>query len=196
MIPHAHNPGDYRQSDPQLEPLIEMMSMHGTFNWFVRQYLSHGHRVGLIAASDDHLSHPGYSAPNRNSLAQRGGLGAVMAPERSRDAIFDAMKQRRTYATTGDRIILDVNVNGTPMGQEAEYADVREVEGPGRRHRAHPVGRAAEERRGDLERGGTRSAAAGPPTASSGCCPSRRARRRSTPATRPGAGATGAARCG
>ena len=129
VIPHAHNPGDYRQSDPQLEPLIEMMSMHGTFNWFVRQYLSHGHRVGLIAASDDHLSHPGYSAPNRDSLAQRGGLGAVMAPEHSRDAIFDAMKQRRTYATTGDRIILDVTVNGTPMGQEAEYADVREVEG-------------------------------------------------------------------
>ena len=37
VIPHAHNPGDYRQSDPQLEPLIEMMSMHGTFEWFVRR---------------------------------------------------------------------------------------------------------------------------------------------------------------
>ena len=86
VIPHAHNPGDYRQSDPRLEPLIEMMSMHGTFEWFVRQYLSHGHQVGLVAASDDHLSHPGYSAPNRNSLAQRGGLGAVLAPEKSRDA--------------------------------------------------------------------------------------------------------------
>ena len=129
VIPHAHNPGDYRQSDPQLEPLIEMMSMHGTFEWFVRQYLSHGHQVGLVAASDDHLSHPGYSAPNRNSLAQRGGLGAVLAPEKSRDAIFDAMKQRRTYATTGDRIILDVNVNGTRMGQRGDYADEREVEG-------------------------------------------------------------------
>ena len=129
VIPHAHNPGDYRQSDPRLEPLIEMMSMHGTFNGFVRQYLSHGHRVGLIAASDDHLSHPGYSAPNRDTLAQRGGLGAVLAPERSRDAVFDAMKQRRTYATTGDRIILDVTVNGVPMGREAEYAEVRAVEG-------------------------------------------------------------------
>ena len=129
VIPHAHNPGDYRQSDPQLEPLIEMMSMHGTFEWFVRQYLSHGHQVGLVAASDDHLSHPGYSAPNRNSLAQRGGLGAVLAPEKSRDAIFDAMKERRTYATTGDRIILDVTVNGTEMGQRGDYADSREVEG-------------------------------------------------------------------
>ena len=129
VIPHAHNPGDYRQSDARLEPLIEMMSMHGTFEWFARQYLSHGHQVGLVAASDDHLSHPGYSAPNRNTLAQRGGLGAVLAPERSRDAIFDAMRERRTYATTGDRIILDVTVNDTPMGQRAEYAETRAVSG-------------------------------------------------------------------
>ena len=127
VIPHAHNPGDYRQSDPRLEPLVEMLSMHGTFEWFAQEYLAHGHRVGLVAASDDHLSHPGYSAPNRDTLAQRGGLAAVLAPERSRDAIFDAMKERRTYATTGERIILDVTVNGTPMGQRAEYADEREV---------------------------------------------------------------------
>ena len=129
VIPHAHQPGDYRQSDARLEPLIEMMSMHGTFEWFMRAYLSRGHEVGLIAASDDHLSHPGYSAPNRNSLAQRGGLAAVLAPERSRDAIFDAMKTRYTYATTGDRIILDMQVNDTPMGQRAPFAERREVTG-------------------------------------------------------------------
>ena len=128
-IPHAHNPGDFRQSNPVLEPLIEMMSMHGTFEWFARSYLSRGHQVGFVAASDDHLSHPGYSAPNRNSLAQRGGLGAVMAPERSRDALFDAMKARQTYATTGDRIILDVEVNGVAMGQRAPSAETRTVTG-------------------------------------------------------------------
>lgn len=129
VIPHAHNPGNARQSDPLLEPLIEVMSMHGSFEWFMRAYLSNGHQVGFVAASDDHLSHPGYSAPNRNSLAQRGGLGAVLAPEHSRDALFDAMKTRRTYATTGDRLILDVRLNGTGMGQRAEYDRTRRVTG-------------------------------------------------------------------
>ena len=129
IIPHAHNPGDYRQSDPQLEPLIEIMSMHGSFQWFMQAYLSHGHEVGVIAASDDHLSRPGYSAPHRDSLAQRGGLGAVLAPERSRDAIFDGMKAKRTYATTGDRIILDFDVNGTGMGQRAPYSVNRSISG-------------------------------------------------------------------
>ena len=129
VIPHAHNPGDFRQSDPQLEPIIEIMSMHGSFQWFMEAYLSHGHEIGVVAASDDHLSRPGYSAPHRNSLAQRGGLGAVLAPERSRDAIFDGMKAKRTYATTGDRIILDFDVNGTGMGQRADYSDSRVVSG-------------------------------------------------------------------
>ena len=129
VIPHAHNPGDFRQSHPGLEPLVEMMSMHGTFEWFMQEYLSRGHQVGVVAASDDHLSHPGYSAPNRNSLAQRGGLGAVLAPERSRDAIFDGMKARRTYATTGDRIILFFEVNGTGMGSRAPFSETREIVG-------------------------------------------------------------------
>ena len=129
IIPHAHNPGDARHSDPLLEPLIEIMSMHGTSEWFIRNYLSNGHQVGFVAASDDHLSHPGYSAPNRLTLAQRGGLGAVLAPKRSRDAIFDAMRARRTYATTGDRMILDVRLNGALMGERTEYAEERELSG-------------------------------------------------------------------
>ena len=129
VIPHAHNPGDARQSDPLLEPLIEVMSMHGTFEWFMRNYLRNGHQVGFVAASDDHLSHPGYAAPSRNSLAQRGGLGAVFARERTRDAIFDGMKARRAYATTGDRIILDVSLNGAGMGERTAFATERTVSG-------------------------------------------------------------------
>lgn len=129
VIPHAHNPGDARNSDPVLEPLIEVMSMHGTFEWFMRNYLGNGHQVGFVAASDDHLSHPGYAAPSRNSLAQRGGLGAVLAPERTRDAIFDGMKARRAYATTGDRIILDVSLNGAGMGERTDFATERTLRG-------------------------------------------------------------------
>ena len=63
VIPHAHQAGDYRLSDPELEPLIEIMSQHGNFEWFGRMYLDQGHQVGFTAASDNHLSQPGYSAP-------------------------------------------------------------------------------------------------------------------------------------
>jgi hypothetical protein len=62
-------------------------------------------------ASDDHLSHPGYSTPLPGGLAQPGGLAAVLAPEKTRDAIFSAMKDLAAYATTGQRMILDFRVN-------------------------------------------------------------------------------------
>ena len=128
-IPHAHQVADYRLTDPELEHLIEIMSGHGTFEWFGRKYLEHGHRVGFIAASDDHLGHPGYSVPTLPSNAQRGGLGAVFATGKTTDALFDAMKSRRTYATTGDRIILFAEVNGQPMGTSTEYAEDRTISG-------------------------------------------------------------------
>ena len=127
VIPHAHQAGDYRMSDPALEPLIEIMSQHGNFEWFGRMYLKQGHQVGFTAASDNHLSQPGYSAALGNSLAQRGGLGAILAPARTVDDIFDGMKSLKSYATTGDRIILDFDVNGVGMGQRAPFAQKRKI---------------------------------------------------------------------
>jgi hypothetical protein len=129
VIPHAHNPGDYRMSDPKLEPLVEIMSQHGTFEWFGRMYLSHGHQVGFTAASDNHLSQPGYTAPKGLGLSQRGGLGAIRAPQLTRDAIFDAMKSLDAYATTGERMILDVRLNGEPMGRRIPFAGQRKITG-------------------------------------------------------------------
>ena len=129
VIPHAHQAGDYRLSDPALQPLVEIMSQHGTFEWFGRSYLAQGHQVGFIAASDNHLSQPGYTAPQRGGLAQRGGLGAVRASTLTRDALFDAMRDRAIYATTGERMILDVLVNGAEMGTRTAFAEQRRITG-------------------------------------------------------------------
>ena len=129
VIPHAHQNGEYRLNDPLLEPLIEIMSNHGTFEWFGRMYLSHGHQVGFTAASDNHLSQPGYSAPLPSGLAQTGGLGALIAQERTTDALFDAMKDLSAYATNGDRIVLDFRLNGARMGTRAPFAEARRIEG-------------------------------------------------------------------
>ena len=118
VIPHAHEPGDWRQSHPQMEHLVEIMSMHGRSEWFGIMYLQHGHRVGFIAASDDHLSHPGLPTPLIRGLADSGGLAAVLAPQKTSNAIFDAMKDLAAYATTGERMILDYRLNGARMGTD------------------------------------------------------------------------------
>ena len=47
---------------------------------------------------------------------------AVWAPELAREAVFDAIRNRRTYGSTGSRIYLEFTVNGEPMGGETTVA--------------------------------------------------------------------------
>ncbi|MCZ6709114.1 MAG: DUF3604 domain-containing protein [Gammaproteobacteria bacterium] len=129
IIPHAHQAADYRHSDPQFEQLVEITSQQGAFEWLGRAYLEHGQQIGFTAGSDNHLSQPGYAVSRGNSLTQRGGLGAVLATEKTTDLLFDAMKARRTYATSGERIILDFSVNGVGMGQRAPFSNARTIRG-------------------------------------------------------------------
>lgn len=64
--------------------------------------------LSTVAASDDHRAQPGKPYY---------GLTAVRAAENTRDAVFQALYDRRTYGTTGSKIILDFALNGEPMGR-------------------------------------------------------------------------------
>jgi len=66
-----------------------------------------GFKLSTIASSDNHRAQPGQ--PHH-------GLAAVRAGSLTREGVFDALYQRRTYGTTGARIILDFDVNDVPMG--------------------------------------------------------------------------------
>ena len=67
---------------------------------------------------------PGYTGLGNQ---QQGGLAAVLAPENSTEAIFRALRDRSTYATTGERILLDATLNGEGMGRRVTEAAVRTV---------------------------------------------------------------------
>jgi hypothetical protein len=109
---------DLAYHDPALEPAIEIASQWGRFEWFAREALERGMKVGFIGGSDDHSGRPGWSAPTLAHHGVRGGLTAYLAPELTREGIWDALRSRRVYGTSGPRILLDVTVNGQPMGSE------------------------------------------------------------------------------
>jgi hypothetical protein len=104
--------------------------MHGTFEWFGNLYLQNGYELGFIAASDDHRSKPG-RAPGLffSPQLQPGGLAAAIAPAKTRDAIFDALRARSAYATSGDRILLDARLNGHVMGTRQDSSSRRTIAG-------------------------------------------------------------------
>ncbi|MFP4058757.1 MAG: DUF3604 domain-containing protein [Candidatus Brocadiia bacterium] len=135
-IPHhtgyrPHRRGkDWDVFDPQLSPVMEVVSIHGssegcdtplgmTSNTSMgpraaggtfHDALARGLRVGVLG-SNDYAGLPG-----------RWGIGraAVWAEACTREAIWEALLARRTYAVTGDRIELDFRVAGQPMGSELE----------------------------------------------------------------------------
>jgi hypothetical protein len=143
MIPHhpANRTGrrgaNFAHRDPAVSPLLEIYSEWGNAEhdrgphpylrhteagrWTrntLQYLLAQGHRVGVVASTDNHLGYPG---------AWGEGLAVVLATDLSRPAIFDALRNRRTYAVTGDRILLDFTLNGRVMGQELPYARDRRI---------------------------------------------------------------------
>ncbi|MEW6208858.1 MAG: DUF3604 domain-containing protein [Acidobacteriota bacterium] len=117
IIPHAHEPGDWNFNDPEMERLVEIFSMHGSFEYFGQRYLRRGYRMGLVAASDDHTGHPGYSPA---VIATRNGLAAVYSSTLDRDGIWRGMKERATYATSNaTRPVVKMTVDNKSVGGTA-----------------------------------------------------------------------------
>jgi len=95
---------------------------------FVQRALALGWRVGFTAGGDDHGSHPGdetrHGAP---PWVYKAGLLAVRAEGNTREAVWDALWNRRCYATTGARMIVDFRLGGHPMGAELTLGEHPEL---------------------------------------------------------------------
>ena len=132
MIPHhlAYPKGrrgvNWGVFDEACTPVVEIYSEHGNseddrgpYPFFTHSMggretantaaaaLAEGLRFGFVGSSDDHAGFPG---------AYGEGLMAALVTDFTREGIFEAIRARRTYALTGDRIELDFTVEGRPMG--------------------------------------------------------------------------------
>jgi hypothetical protein len=136
MIPHhlAYPSGNrgvnWHAFCEECTPVVEIYSEHGNgeddrgpLGYFTHSMggrqtsntasaaLQAGLRFGFVGSSDDHAGFPG---------AYGEGLMAALVKDFSREGIFEAIRARRTYALTGDRIELDFRVDGQPMGSSIE----------------------------------------------------------------------------
>jgi hypothetical protein len=119
VVPHiGGRPANLQFHDPELEPVIEIYSAWGQFEWLLREAIERGYKVGFTGGSDDHKGRPGASYPGSSSFGVYGGLTCILATELTRQGIWQALKARRCYATTGQRIVLDVRADGHWMGEE------------------------------------------------------------------------------
>src|SRR4051812_17789511 len=75
-----------------------------------------GYIVGVMCNSDGHKGRPGAEGPGAGQFGIANGLTCVLAEELTRASIFEALKSRRCYGTTGARMILDFEIDGNVMG--------------------------------------------------------------------------------
>ncbi|MCY3928250.1 MAG: hypothetical protein OXG81_08240 [Acidobacteria bacterium] len=122
---------DWRDNDPEIEPLVEIFQgdrysyeapgapltdsgaqlqselTRPHDEGFVSNAWEKGYRLGVIASSDHLSTHISYAM--------------VFAKDRSRHAVLDAMRQRRTYGAT-DNIVLEFWMGEHFMGDEVTVA--------------------------------------------------------------------------
>ena len=114
-VVYAHVGGRYadiRQAhDPRLETAMEIHSAWGSFEWLLTDGFELGHRSGVVCNSDGHKGRPGASYPGAASFGAYGGLTCFLAQELTRDGIFECLRRRHHYGTTGNRLHLDVRAH-------------------------------------------------------------------------------------
>ena len=116
---YAHVGGRYADlsvaKEADIQPAVEIHSAWGTFEWLLHDALSMGMTVGVVTNSDGHKGRPGASYPGASMFGCYGGLTCFLARELTREAIFDCLKQRHHYGTTGVRMVLDTRISPDVM---------------------------------------------------------------------------------
>ena len=113
-VVYAHVGGRYadikQAHDHKLETAMEIHSAWGTFEWMLTDGFPLGHRSGVVCNSDGHKGRPGASYPGASTFGAYGGLTCFLTDDLSRDGIFECLRRRHHYGTTGCRMQMDVAV--------------------------------------------------------------------------------------
>ena len=141
-IPHhpagGPQPIDWDTHDDRFEPEVEVCSVHGNSEspgaplqiyrsspgHFVTDALRRGFRVGMLASGDTHDGHPGRKSAGAPCM----GIAGIWARSLDREGIWEALLARRTYGTSGQRIILRFEIDGHWMGEIVPLSAPKEMD--------------------------------------------------------------------
>ncbi|MGH8021091.1 MAG: DUF3604 domain-containing protein, partial [Opitutaceae bacterium] len=79
----------------------------------IHQALNAGCRKAFVGTSDSHRRNPGLG----------GGLTGIYAEALTDEKILEAYRERRVYATSGSRVMIEARLNGVLMGRDAPVSN-------------------------------------------------------------------------
>ena len=122
-------------SDFRDNPLVPRFARKNPRGMSVNELLRGGARLGFTGGGDCHEGHVGFSCEDPDGqgstphtfavrLLYRCGMTAAVTRDLDRRSLLGALRERRTYATTGARILLDFTAAGLRMGGEGAAEQV------------------------------------------------------------------------
>lgn len=129
---HVHHTRDFfADYDSSIQRFFEIYSMWGNYEKKAYNILNQGGIIGFTGGGDCHEGKCGFSVEDANGqgniphtfaprLLFRCGLTGAMMKELNRSELIEALRDRRTYATSGARILLEFSINDLHMGQSGE----------------------------------------------------------------------------
>lgn len=126
--PHTNHTGNFWEfHNEEIERFLEVYSMWGHFDSLANNLLKEGAILGFTGGGDCHSGKVFFSPEDRKgqgktphftsyALKYKCGIMAAIMPLLNRKNLISALRNRKTYATTSDRILVDFSVSGYKMG--------------------------------------------------------------------------------
>lgn len=127
--PHTGHTGDFwKFHNRDVERFLEVYSMWGHFDSLANKLLNEGAVIGFTGGGDCHSGKVFLSPEDRNgqgktahftsyAIKYKCGIMAAMMRRLDRKSLIYALRNRKTYGTTSDRILVDFSVSGYKMGE-------------------------------------------------------------------------------
>ncbi len=134
--PHTGHTGDFwRFHNRQVERFLEIYSMWGHFDKLANKILNQGAILGFTGGGDCHSGNVFFSPEDRNGqgktahftsyqIRYKCGITGAFLEDLDRENLIYCLRNRKTYATTGDRILVDFSISQIKMGEIGKVEDV------------------------------------------------------------------------
>jgi hypothetical protein len=115
----------YDEADDSMKPPFGTVLLPGV-EATLKQMKAHGLKLA-IASTDTHMGRAAYKGEDLSVEFMRpkfggnpvsgGGLAAIYAEELTREKLWDSLLKRRTFGTTGEKIVVDFSMGKAFMGE-------------------------------------------------------------------------------
>lgn len=112
---------------PVLERLVEIGSAWGHFGWLYQEIAQRGYKLGASMNGDEHRGRCGGGVPGTAVFGTRGGVTGVVCDKLDRKSVGEALRARRTFATTGERLAAYAWSGERFMGEEFDSDGPTEI---------------------------------------------------------------------